>query len=344
MAYRVNNISLTVTHPGGGEARFMVASRNLSSGGMAFLHGGFLHTGTTVRVVLTTKDRQSKVILGEVRSCRHVRAHIHEVGVRFQEKIDLTQFCDDDSAILSNDTGERVSRELPTLRGNCLLLASNMPALTSLAKQLNNAGLNVIPVDSLGTAIDRVHRMAPTMALCELSSDFGPGDELIRSLVDAGMTGPVLAVLGDNKLDGARALSAGAKSLISLPINAEELMDVLAAHLESIPAELNAVYSELSNNPGAADLLTTFVEQVKQLSKVIDNALQSADSQALLKTCKHLKHVAPGYGFQVIADAARHAEAALGAASVQESAAQILALSDLCSRVTANPMPNGQRK
>jgi len=43
MEYRADKIQLSVTHPGGTLGRFYVKARNLSAGGLSFLHGGFLH-------------------------------------------------------------------------------------------------------------------------------------------------------------------------------------------------------------------------------------------------------------------------------------------------------------
>ena len=56
--YRMSDVAVIVQHPGGGSGRFLVCSRNLSAGGMAFIHGGYIHPGSECRVGLTRWDRR----------------------------------------------------------------------------------------------------------------------------------------------------------------------------------------------------------------------------------------------------------------------------------------------
>jgi hypothetical protein len=83
---------LTLCERDGGERRFLVRARNLSSWGMGFLHGGFLYTGTAVRILLKTTDDEPVIVAGMIVRCVHVRAHVHEIGVRFDEELDLSAF------------------------------------------------------------------------------------------------------------------------------------------------------------------------------------------------------------------------------------------------------------
>ncbi len=83
---------LTVSERDGNEKRFLVRARNLSSWGMGFLHGGFLYSGTPVRLVLQTLDNEPVIVSGTIVRCSHVRAHVHDIGVRFDAEVDLSCF------------------------------------------------------------------------------------------------------------------------------------------------------------------------------------------------------------------------------------------------------------
>lgn len=72
---------------------FIVPTRNLSVEGMSFLHGQMMHVGRTVGVQLPMRGRGWLRVNGTVVRCRHVRAMVHEVGLHFENLIDLQRLC-----------------------------------------------------------------------------------------------------------------------------------------------------------------------------------------------------------------------------------------------------------
>ncbi len=62
--YRVPDIAVVVQHPGGGSGKFLVHARNISAGGLAFIHGGFVHPGSECQVDLTRRDGRSLKVAG----------------------------------------------------------------------------------------------------------------------------------------------------------------------------------------------------------------------------------------------------------------------------------------
>jgi len=67
---------------------FVAPTRNLSKGGLSFLHGGFVYPGTRCMVQLITTLGASDDVLGTVVSCRYIESMIHEVSIRFDREID----------------------------------------------------------------------------------------------------------------------------------------------------------------------------------------------------------------------------------------------------------------
>lgn len=68
---------------------FIVPTRNLSADGMSFLHSHMMYTGRPCVVQLPSRAGRWLSINATVVRCRHVRAMLHEVGIRFDRPIDL---------------------------------------------------------------------------------------------------------------------------------------------------------------------------------------------------------------------------------------------------------------
>lgn len=71
---------------------YLVQTRNISSRGIGFLFGRLARPRTMCVVQLTNRHGHITAIPGEVVHCRRVHEHVHEVGVRFNHAIDVTEF------------------------------------------------------------------------------------------------------------------------------------------------------------------------------------------------------------------------------------------------------------
>lgn len=72
-------------------ALYLVKCRNISAGGMGFLHGGPLAIGTACEMTLLRADRTTLKLRGVVARCECIERHIFEIGVRFEKDIDLNK-------------------------------------------------------------------------------------------------------------------------------------------------------------------------------------------------------------------------------------------------------------
>ena len=78
-----------------GKRTHALAPRNLSRTGMSLLHGKFVYGGTNCVVGLRALDGQVVPVRGKVIWCRLVTGRVHELGVEFEEPIDLADFIAD---------------------------------------------------------------------------------------------------------------------------------------------------------------------------------------------------------------------------------------------------------
>ncbi|MBB6428904.1 PilZ domain-containing protein [Algisphaera agarilytica] len=90
----VTKVALRVIHPGGQKTSHLVRSRNLSSGGMGFLHLSFLYPDTPCHIALQTRHGESVAMSGKVSWCRLVSGKSHEIGFRFDQMIQIDEFID----------------------------------------------------------------------------------------------------------------------------------------------------------------------------------------------------------------------------------------------------------
>ncbi len=92
--YAVNDgIRVQLDDQSGG---FIVRPRNISAGGLSFLHGSFLYPGAHCRIALRALDGDQVEVGARLARCRCVRGRIHEVAAVFDERIDIERFVNTD--------------------------------------------------------------------------------------------------------------------------------------------------------------------------------------------------------------------------------------------------------
>jgi len=75
-----------------GRRTYALAPRNISRAGISLLHGKFVYGGTNCVVGLTALDGQVIPARGRVIWCRLIAGRVHELGIRFDEPIDMSEF------------------------------------------------------------------------------------------------------------------------------------------------------------------------------------------------------------------------------------------------------------
>ncbi|HPD29124.1 MAG TPA: PilZ domain-containing protein [Phycisphaerae bacterium] len=69
-----------------------VRPRNLSQGGIAFLHEAYVYPETRCTVVLISATDQPIEVSGRVVGCRHISGKLHEIAMAFDRPIDAEDF------------------------------------------------------------------------------------------------------------------------------------------------------------------------------------------------------------------------------------------------------------
>ena len=104
--YRLNAVIIKLRQPGDyNMIPHLVPTRNISEGGLSFLHGGYVHEKTRCQVVLKRTDGKWVGIPATVVRCGFVKGKIHEIGVAFDKKIDMAEY------IIESEEGELSSAD-----------------------------------------------------------------------------------------------------------------------------------------------------------------------------------------------------------------------------------------
>ena len=90
----VRRVALRVIHTGGQKTSHLVRSRNLSVGGMGIIHLTYLYPGTVCHVARQPRQGESVALSGKDRWGRHVSGQSHEIGLRFDQLIQIDEFID----------------------------------------------------------------------------------------------------------------------------------------------------------------------------------------------------------------------------------------------------------
>lgn len=346
-AYHQASLPLTLTYTGGRTSRFLVSARNLSTNGMSFLHGGYVHPGTTCRIVLPAIDGSAKAVLGKVTACRHVAGHVHEVCVNFYEKIDIDRYCPPETRVPAGMREDelRPATTLPKLDGAVLVLAAGALERRVLTLRLAALGLAVVAVENIGHAIDQVRRLPFDVALCEApKAGADPAEDPARRLPDCGFTGQIVGLGTPADADGEWTSAHDLAGFIARPFAMEAIIPILrrALLLAGDRPGAGEIRSTLNGGPGAAAMVRYFVEAAAQCARQLEDALESDHTARARAVCETLSTTAGGYGFASIAEAARHALKSLhesGSPAACEGPMRLLIT--LCRRVRGDSSEAG---
>lgn len=85
-------VRIEMTYSDGTRALLQAPGRDLSEGGIGIYHNAYVHTGVACNVTLRTVDGEAITQTGRVARCIHLRGAVHEVGIRFDQPVDLSLF------------------------------------------------------------------------------------------------------------------------------------------------------------------------------------------------------------------------------------------------------------
>lgn len=310
--YRVKGLVVHMQQPGSAEAvPFQVPSRDISSTGLSFLHGGFVHTGTRCRIQLITMHGTWADLEATVVRCQYAEAGVHEIGVKFDREIDPSAYCS--SAIRTR-----------------ILLVDDDVLLQRLGKiYLEQLNADVSVVGNGKEALDAVKNKVFDLIVMDIEMPVMNGFEALAELRKNGYTGTVAAATGlSAPEDRMKCLAAGFDHYVPKPYKRDDL----ASLIESLREE--PLFSSFESDPSMADVINSFVAELPVAARKIEEATSKGDLAALQQQMRTMKGQAGGHGFGPISEIAAQLECALLAqATLNDLLADLKKLMKLCSQV-----------
>lgn len=304
-------------HPGGSVVNYLVRTRNLSPTGIAFLHGSFVYNGTSC--VLALHDRNGKMVgvEGKVVRCKHVRGHVHDIGVRFGRTLDLQRFATQGQiaaaavAAAAVPTAE-TSEELPRFNGNVLCAEEDANDAELLKFYLESLGVKVTIVSSGLEALEYIERQKFDAIIAAVWLPGMSGTELAEAARGAGFTNTFIALTADDRCEmRVEAMARGCTDVLTKPYSAETLVRVLTAHLPKAAlsaADVKLMGSEMWSNEKMRPLITKFVArlaaEVKEIERLTSGE-QTVPVELLAKLSMGIKGSAGNFGYPAISKSAQ---------------------------------------
>ncbi|MGA2500942.1 MAG: response regulator [Tepidisphaeraceae bacterium] len=294
-------------HPGGTIANYLVRVRDLSSGGMGFLHGSFVYSGTRCAVILLTNDKKAIRVDGVVVRCSHVRKHIHQIGLHFDAPICLRDFVAGSLLPLGEDL--QTSKELPHLAGTVMYVEDSVSDQELLTFHLLNVGVKVKAVSNVLAAVELASQTKFDAVLANIWLPAMSGLDLADFLRQSGYKGPIIALTADDREEVSRdAMSHGCTAVLVKPYAIDNLIGLLQPHLpqngDADPGHV--LLSSLWGDERMQPLIRTFLGRLKDEVAEMDRLVKSGKGGAgLRKLCLDVKGSAGGYGFQQVSEAAQ---------------------------------------
>lgn len=287
--YRVKTLVVHMQQPGfAAPVPYLVVGRNISSQGLAFLHGGYVHTNTRCLVQLITSYGTWNDVASTVLRCRYIEGNVHEVVLKFDEEINPAVYCSEavESRVLLVDDDQSMAR------------------LTTFHLRQLNAHVEYVPNGE--QALEKISKDAYDVVLLDMEMPGVSGFDVAKELRIRGYSGIVVATTGLTQPgDAERCIAAGCDKYLPKPYTRNDL----SVMLESLRQE--PLFSTFHDHPEMKELVRTFVGELPVRLRALEEAVIKQDIAKLQFICRGLKGEGTGYGFEIISEAAAKVETSL---------------------------------
>ncbi len=331
--YRVGEIAITVHQGGGVKGLFRAYARDLSATGMGFLFGGFLHQKTVIDVQLVTTMGETRSIRGKVSWCQHISGKLHGIGLEFVTPIEPRTFIDPTRAKGKGDPRSNA----PAVTGTVLHIDDEEMDLELLRLHFRETSIQIIPVKSIKDAAAVLNEKPIDLILSELNIGTETGEDAIRTVRDGGYDGPLVLLTGEGNAERLKkAITLGVTAIIRKPYEPLKILRLVLDTLSKVefPVSDEPLYSLLEGTMGNIEPVEKYLKLIAERRTQLRTLLSSQEPGPVRQLCNAVQSTANGYGFPLLADAARNALKRLDACgSVAESRDALLRLEMVMSRL-----------
>lgn len=323
--FRLATVWVSLTQPSGTESRLKLACRNLSRGGVALLHNSFMHVGSTVVVTLPRLTGGTRDVPGTVKRCQHKRGTMHELGVQFDQEIDLHDYMG------STSTGDFYSLENVSperLRGTMLYVEDNEVDFRIMQHFLRDTQLRLVRVKNGAEALSEASRGCDIIVANWRMKDM-QGAEFITRLRDQHVDTPTI-ILSPVPVGPQPGWNTHNTGVLIKPLQQTTLLRALA---ERVLLKEALAASALHDEP-ATPLAEGIVQSFHTIADGLERSLDANDATSLLESCMQVRGSAPALGLAALVRAADTAVSACTSTDPAERSRSVRELIAACRALT----------
>ena len=308
-----NEAILTLKTDGGGETRLAMLARNLSRWGAALVHGRYIHPDSRCVLCIQSNNGAWHSMPGTICHSRHIEGTIHEVGVTFDEPIDLSEFVvlsSSDETQYLRELADAVPRDEDTevvqITHRVLVVDEYASDRKLFSHWLSQASLFVMTTSDARSALVQVQEQVFDLLVVEYKLGTNNGVELIKDLRENQFTAPIIAVSADASEEiQTKMLEAGADKFMEKPLDQKTLKKAVQG-LIGIDAtvETEPIFSTHQYDAEMRPLVTEFTRGLAKYIDELRDANAQNDYDTIEQISYRLKGSGKGYGFPPISEKA----------------------------------------
>lgn len=316
-AYRIRALTVEFADASGGWTRYVVPSRNISRAGLSVLTNQYVYPKTRCLVHLLSIDNQRQAVPASVVRCRYLpgTGRLHEVGLRFETAVDLSQFY----------RGASECR---------ILLCDDDPIVHQIVPRLlNQMNVHIVSARNGEEAVRAATADRFDIVLMDADMPGVDGTQAVNELRRRGFARPIVALTTLSDPATLRScLKSGYTQIGSRPFTRESL----TALVKSLQCE--PIVSEFATDSALAQRIGAFITGLPEEMRTIEMAFAITDLAGMQSIVRRVRDGSGACGFDIIGIAADELDVALRASSDSaELRDRLSQLSKLCHAARTAP-------
>lgn len=323
-----NQATLTLIGEAGVKTHFSVLARDISRWGAAILHGQYVYPEARCELTLHGIDETTHLRAGEIRHVRHVQGMIHNIGIKFDQPIDLTEFTtlspDEETKHLQeladDMAGSEDLSEVTQIVSRVLVVDDYAGDRKLYSYWLTRAGMEVSTANDVKSGKERIEEEDFDLLIVDgiLGDEFGA--DLISKVRRSQYVGPIIAVSADETGElEEKARAAGADTFLSKPTTYDKIVEKAYELLGmDQDGDRSPIYSTFNDEQDMRPLLTAFTSKLSEQIASLQTANSKNDYEAIDEVARTLKGAGSGYGLETVTE---HAQKVMNA--LEDSAADM---------------------
>ena len=285
----------------------VAVGRNLSATGLGFMCGGYMHSGQRCVVALRDLQGRSRGLPGTIMRCGHIKGHLHDIGVRFDDAIKPEDFIE----MEGDDVFNIENVDPDELEGRVLVVEDSRAEQRLIAHHLKGTRLALDFVSDGAAGLQSLGDQ-PDLVVVDQHLPDTTGTEWIVSARSQGLTHPIVMLASDESAELRKeARAAGADAVIYKPVTKQNLVQAIAEFL----------IGECSSQPQVSmealglndELLEQFVRDLHGYAEQIADLIEQQGTDQLHALLLEIRGATDGHGFASVAVLAGDAAKALSA-------------------------------